>query len=162
MIFSWMSFPVKQPQKCPRNLPIRVNLPIDENWLIQHHRFLPDIGGQGSHDLWFGEFKYTTNPMDHRPWTIDYDPRLIMRLPEELLEENASFTRTRNVIMKALGGHFSFTGPVLQGYRNRVSPARSHYNRAPSTWEQLIQWKIKNKQVPRAWVNTFVIWQYEL
>ena len=25
MIFWWMSFPVKRPQKCPRNLPIRVN-----------------------------------------------------------------------------------------------------------------------------------------
>ena len=24
MIFWWMSFPVKRPQKCPRNLPIRV------------------------------------------------------------------------------------------------------------------------------------------
>ena len=25
MIFLWMSFPVKRSQKCPRNLPIRVN-----------------------------------------------------------------------------------------------------------------------------------------
>ena len=37
-IFWWMSFPVKRPQKCPRNLPIRVNLFFDNKFKLDFYQ----------------------------------------------------------------------------------------------------------------------------